>query len=240
MKPGPVGRHDDLLVELAGQLPDRAPRSRRRSPMPRISSISGMTGTGLKKWIPTKRARRALADRRGEPVDRDRRGVRGEDRGGRGDPVEVGPQRGLDVDVLEHGLDDEVGVGGGREVVRGGDAGEDRVAVRGVERLFATARSRLPAIRSRPASARASVRLVERDRLPGRGVDLGDAVAHEPGARHEDPLDRHRAPSLSPRRPRAPVGREPPDRDDERRRRPAATTDSEERRAVARAGPRAA
>ena len=36
------------------------------------------------------------------------------------------------------------------------------------------------------------VRLVERDRQPDRRVDLGDAVAHQPGPRDEDPLDRGR------------------------------------------------
>src|SRR6185436_11262618 len=35
------------------------------------------------------------------------------------------------------------------------------------------------------------VGLVEDDGLPDRGMDLGDAVAHEAGTRHEDPLDRH-------------------------------------------------
>ena len=35
------------------------------------------------------------------------------------------------------------------------------------------------------------VRLVEVDREADRGVDLGDAVAHQPGAGHEDPFDRH-------------------------------------------------
>ena len=41
--------------------------------------------------------------------------------------------------------------------------------------------------------------LVQRHVLPDRGVDLGDAMAHEARARDEDPLDRHRC-SLVPRR----------------------------------------
>ena len=77
---------------------------------PRISSMSGITGTGLKKCIPTKPGGDAARDRLGQPVDRDRGRVRGEDRRRRRARVELAPERRLDVDVLEHGLDDEVGV----------------------------------------------------------------------------------------------------------------------------------
>ena len=44
-----------------------------------------------------------------------------------------------------------------------------------------------------PVAARlgaGELRLVQRHRLADRGVDLGDAVAHQPGARDEDPFDR--------------------------------------------------
>ena len=56
---------------------------------------------------------------------------------------------------------------------------------------MATARSRLPAIRSRPASARARSGSYRATWQPDRGVDLGDPMAHQPGPGHEDPLDRH-------------------------------------------------
>ena len=51
------------------------------------------------------------------------------------------------------------------------------------------------------------VGLVEDHGLADRRVDLGDPVAHQPRARHEDPLDRH-APSLPDEaRPREGMGR---------------------------------
>ena len=36
---------------------------------PRIISMSGMTGTGLKKWMPTTRGRRSSLHRGGQPRD---------------------------------------------------------------------------------------------------------------------------------------------------------------------------
>ena len=57
-EPGPVGRDDDLLAELAGDLADRASVvvGRRGAP---DELDSGITGTGLKKCMPTNRAARA-------------------------------------------------------------------------------------------------------------------------------------------------------------------------------------
>ncbi len=81
---------------------------------PRISSTSGITGTGLKKCIPTKRARRAgatAAARRSMAIDEV---FEAKIAVGRGDAVEGRPQRRLDVGVLEDRLDHEVGVGGRR------------------------------------------------------------------------------------------------------------------------------
>ena len=81
---------------------------------------------------------------------------------------------------------------------------------------MATARSRLPAIRSRPASARASSGSYSDDVLADRRVDLGDAVAHQPGAGDEDPLDRHRGEPTALRAARGRLdGRRP--RDEQRR-----------------------
>ena len=53
------------------------------------------------------------------------------------------------------------------------------------------ARSRLAAIRSRPASARERIRLIQDHILAHRRVDLGDAVAHQAGTGDEHPLDGH-------------------------------------------------
>ena len=60
-EPRPVGRHDDLLAELRRQVADRLPRSSSVVSADRISSTSGMTGTGLKKCMPTNRCRRSPA-----------------------------------------------------------------------------------------------------------------------------------------------------------------------------------
>ena len=51
--------------------------------------------------------------------------------GRRGDAVQPGPQPRLDVEVLEHRLDDEVRVGGRGEVGRRDEARQRRVAVLG-------------------------------------------------------------------------------------------------------------
>ena len=86
---------------------------------------------------------------------------------------------------------DEVRVGdGGRDRRRRDRAPASRRAPRR-QRALVDRRSRLPAIRSRPASRPGEVRLVQDDLLADRRVDLGDAVAHQAGAGHEDALDRH-------------------------------------------------
>ena len=157
MKPGPVGGDDDLLAELR-----RRARGSRASvasvvAAPRISSTSGMTGTGLKKCIPTNRARRAGATASAsasieiELVFEAKIALR------RRDPVERAPQAALDVEILEYRLDRR---GPRRRPARGRPSPSIRPSVASrssaSSRPLATARSRLPAIRSRPASARAS------------------------------------------------------------------------------------
>ena len=123
------GRSADTMTCL----PSSAERSRiaptvasvgRRAP--RISSTSGITGTGLKKCMPDEPRAAVRRDGLGEPVDRDRARVRGEDRGRRGAPVELAPQRALHLEVLEDGLDDEVGIAGGGEVRGRRDPAEGR------------------------------------------------------------------------------------------------------------------
>ena len=162
---------------------------------PRMSSMSGMTGTGLKKCMPTNRAPARRGDRLGQPVDRDRARVRGEDRAGRRDAGRARAHSArLDGEVLEDRLDDEVRVGGRAPRSSVGD--DPR---RGSRR----APSRQPALGDGPLEVAGDpvatglgpreVRLVQRDLLADRRVDLGDAVAHQAGAGDEDPLDRHPA-----------------------------------------------
>ena len=156
-----------------------------------------MTGTGLKKCMPDEPLAPLAGDRLGQPADRDRARVRGEDRRRRRARVELAPQRALDAEVLEDRLDDEVRIGDrGRGRTSASTPAERRVASLGASsRPFATDRSRLPAIRSRPASARARSGSY-RSTLADRGMDLGDAMAHQPRTRHEDALDRHRSASV--------------------------------------------
>ena len=128
-------------------------------------------------------------DRRGERVDRDRAGVRGEDRGCGRERVELAPERLLDVDVLEHGLDDEIGVADGGQVRRRRHAAEDRVPG-GLVQL--SLRDRAIEVAGDPVTPGLGAReigLVERDVLPDGGMDLADAVAHE-ARRRRRRLDR--------------------------------------------------
>ena len=127
-EPRPVGRDDDLLAELAGRAPRTASTVSSDVAWPRISSTSGMTGTGLKKCIPRNRSRARRTDRLGQAVDRDRARVRGEDRV-RAARAGRAPATGLlDVEVLEDGLDDEVRVARRAEVVGRVDPRQRRVA----------------------------------------------------------------------------------------------------------------
>ncbi len=123
---------------------------------PRISSTSGITGTGLKKCMPTNRARLASATaaaRRSMAMD-DVLEAKMAPAGAI--PSSAAHSARLDLDVLEHRLDDEVGVRGHR---RGPTVPVRRARIASRSSAaslpFATARSRLPAIRASPASARA-------------------------------------------------------------------------------------
>ena len=153
--------------------------------------MSGMTGTGLKKCIPANRSRRSretASASRWIAIDEV---FEAKIAAGGAMRVEVAPQRRLDRDVLEHGLDDEVRVGGGGEVGGRFDAGERRVAVVLAEPALG---DRTVQVAGDPVAAglgAREVRLVQRHLAADRGVDLGDAVAHQPGPGHEHSLDRH-------------------------------------------------
>ena len=194
MNPGRSADTMTCLPSSPGSVADRRRPSRRACRRTRISSTSGMTGTGLKKCIPTNRARRVRArpprpagGSRSSSCSRRRSPSAGATRRARA------TARRLTAEVLEDRLDDEVGVaprprGRRSAAIRA----ERRVALgRSSSRPLATARSRLPAMRSRPASARARSGSYSTTVLADRGVDLGDAVAHQPGAGHEHALDRH-------------------------------------------------
>ena len=163
MKPGPVRRDDELLAQLAGQRADRRLGSR-RGRLPRISSTSGMTGTGLKKCMPANRSRRA-----GETASASRSieielvfeakiAVRRE-------LVELSPQLALDVEILEDGLDDEVRVRGSGEIGVASPAPASHLA----PRRSAALRDGPIEVAGDPLAARLGpleVGLVEHDRLP--------------------------------------------------------------------------
>jgi hypothetical protein len=74
--------------------------------MPRTSSTSFITGTGFMKWMPMKRSGRSVAD--GQPGDRERRGVGGEDRLGIELRAELLVDLALDGFVFGGCLDDEI------------------------------------------------------------------------------------------------------------------------------------
>ena len=78
-----------------------------------------MTFAGLKKCVPSTSCGRFVDG--GDLVDVERRGVGGEDRARLRDPVEVGEDALLQRHLLEHRLDDEVGIGERLEVGRAGD-----------------------------------------------------------------------------------------------------------------------
>ncbi len=75
----------------------------------RTISSSGITATGLKKWKPTTRS--GCCEVRGHLGHRQRGGVGGRTQVSEHDGLDLGEDLLLDLEVLEHGLDDEVGVG---------------------------------------------------------------------------------------------------------------------------------
>ena len=134
------------------------------------------------------RAGRRLGDR----GDRERARVRREDRVGRGDGVEHPEDRPLEVQILERGLDDDVGLRpDGVERVAVPEASQppvdpvvDRVGVELQSRRAAgePVTDPLP-----PALDRGLVDVVEDDLVAGLERELGDPGAHRSGA--DDPDD---------------------------------------------------
>jgi hypothetical protein len=106
-----------------------------------------MTGTGLKKWMPTKRSGRAtkpasvLTERLEVLVAMIASG-----RSSRGGALE---QVALDLEHLGRRLDEQVGVGAGRQVEPGRDAAEGGVALVGLHAALVDG-PRRAAFRCRP------------------------------------------------------------------------------------------
>jgi hypothetical protein len=74
----------------------------------RITSTSGNCATGLKKWSPISRAGCGAAVRDALELDRD--GIGGKDRARlRACQHRIGKDRALDLEVLDHRLDDHIG-----------------------------------------------------------------------------------------------------------------------------------
>ena len=154
-EPGPVDGHDDLLAELRRQ---------------GAHGLDGLVGGGLAADELDERHDRHRAeevhadepgpalrlDRLGQPMDRDRARVRGEDRGRRRVAVELAPQLGLDGERPRRRPRSR---GRLRRRPRASAVGSIRASVASrssaVRRPLSTARWRLPAMRSRPAVARA-------------------------------------------------------------------------------------
>ena len=117
MKPGRSVETMTCLPRARGQGPDGVDRL-----VARVAAADELDERhdrhGAEEMHPDEPLATRSADRLGQPVDGDRRGVRGEDRVRRGQPVELAPERRLDRDVLEHGLDDEVGAGDARRCRR--------------------------------------------------------------------------------------------------------------------------
>ena len=189
-KARPVGRHDDLLAEVGRQGPHgvcRRIRGRRSA-----HELNEGHDRHRTEEVHTDEEWSSLGiDCLREPIDRDRARVRRENGGRRGNDIDLRPEGAFDGQVLEDRLDDEPSRRRGRLLIGCPDPAKRGVALLRPE---ATLVDRSREVRRDALAARLrprKVRLVEGDVAAGRREDLGDAVAHQPGACHEDRLDRH-------------------------------------------------
>ena len=159
---------------------------------PRISSMSGMTGTGLKKCMPTNVARRSsetASARRSIAIELV---LEAKIVAGGASASSSCHSVGLHVDVLEDRLDHEVRLGNACPVVGGDDPPERRVAL-GVRQLalgdgtLEVAGDPVPT-----GGGPGEVRLVKRrPALPTAAWTWAIPWPMRPGAGDEDPFDRH-------------------------------------------------
>ena len=154
---------------------------------PGITSTRAISGTGLKKCMPSTRSGVAAADAMRR--HRQAAGVGGQERPGRGGGIEQPKCLALELQVLGDRLDHQVG---GGQVFQPGlrpDAPQRRVAVGGRD-LFLLDAPRQEA--GHPAARlvdRARQRVVQQHLDPRGGRDLDDARAHGAGAQHAEARD---------------------------------------------------
>ena len=160
---------------------------------PRITSTTGFIGTGFMKCMPMTRSGRLVT----EPmrVIGMAGGVGGEHGALGTDGVDLRVDLFLDVPVLGHVLDHEVGRGEGAEVGGEGDAPEDRVRALGFSRLRALLEHALETNRLAdllPRMVEDRVGDVHQDDLvAGLRQVLSDADTHHAGADDADNFDLH-------------------------------------------------
>ena len=154
--------------------------------------MSGMTGTGLKKCIPANRSRRSRATasaRRWIAIDE----VFDAKIASAG-AIASRSRHSADLTAMSSktaSMTRSASAARARSAV-GFDAAERRVAVRVAEAALG---DRPVQVARDPFASRLGareLRFVQDDRAADGRVDLGDPVAHQPGASHEDPLDRTR------------------------------------------------
>ena len=131
-------------------------------------------------------------DRLGQPADRDRARVGGEDRRGLRQRVELAPQRGLDAQVLEDRFDDQIRTGDRRRLGRRRQPFERRIPCRRIQPTLGDRPLEVPGDPVATGLRPCKVGLVHGHLLADRGMHLSDPMAHQPRTRHEDSLDRHR------------------------------------------------
>ncbi len=162
--------------------------------MPRISSTSCMTGTGFMKWKPMNFSGRSV--RAGQPGDRDRRGVRGQDRGRFQMRQQVLEDRLLDRLALGRGLDDQIGLAKIGQRLGGRDPGHGRGPVFGRDDLAADLPVKVAVDQRHGRAQRLAADIGHQHLVSGQRKDMGDAVAHLPRADNADLLDTHHSPFL--------------------------------------------
>ena len=122
---------------------------------------------------------------RGDAGDRDRGGVGGEDRLGPADAVEVPEYLLLEVEALEHGLDDDVAIGEILDPGRGRDALKRRIARLGLELVARDEPFEALLDRAHAAAERRFADVLQLHRIAGRREHLRDPGPHR--ARPHDP-----------------------------------------------------
>ena len=168
--------------------------------------MSGMTGTGLKKCIPTNRSRRSRATASAsrwiaiDEVFEAKIAAAGASASRSRQSADLTARSSKTASMTRSA------VGDAAEVGRWLDARQGGVAVRLAEAALG---HRPIEVGRDPVAARLGarkVRFVERDRQPDGRMDLRDAVAHQPRASHEDPFDRARHANDGTRTPTVPAG----------------------------------